>query len=542
MRRAWIFTALFLGLAGPAFAQGDDGGSVYGGERFTHPTRPQSVLRVAVDCDAAQNQADAAKRPDAWSLLVAGKKTGRIGRVGPSAPDDIPLDLFLVVPRDMTMLDAHADLMEQISELPYWLSAMGHRRHRVHLITYSGCANTLEKGEGATNLVAHTGSSLDRGVLTNDPKAMAAVVDTVKHDTNEDDSKVCGKFEGADAGAVVKDLVGMFTGPFNLPERQRGRILVFMHDARNVTDEPKFRGAEVQKLLEMFDQLLILQPDIAPMIWAQEVYRGGGPAGRLAKNFFAQRIREDLYRDCVELRGATACKTEGQTASRAAAATQIMATISPRTLTGSINHRQFITRSNLITLLSGSAKVGTRGYTVKRDEVDKAFKRPTGLDQLGCLLAEDGKGGLELMGGYAGQKLTCEKEASPEDDASTMAEIIHAHSPFAKSYTVEVCLDESKDKIEGPVSYRIETAGQLCVSGKRDFRQSAGAPSERMSPQSLVDSVCGLAEGKSAGAGDACPAGQVCGPPGGGGGLDFKWVGLIAAIALIIGLLVARRR
>lgn len=543
MKRAWLTAVVVTGLANTAFAQGDEGGTVYGGERFTHPSRPQSVLRVAVTCEAAQSRPEAVKSPDAWSLLVAGKKTGLIGRVGPSAPDDIPLDLFIVAPRDMTMLDAHEDLMEQITELPYWLSALGHRRHRLHLLTYSGCRNAQDQGQGETHLVSHTGYSLDKGVLTREPKAMAAVVDTVKLDTNDVDPKICGRFEGADAGLLFEDLVSMFTGAFSLPERQRGRILVLLHDGRNVKTEPKYRGPQVQKLLELFDQLLILQPDIAPMIWAEEVYRGGGPAGRMAKNFFASRVRDDLYRDCVELRGRAACLTDAQKKSRAAAAQQIMGTISPRTLTGSINHRQFITRSNLITLLSGSAKVGSRGYTVKREEVDRAFERPTGLDKLGCLLAEDGKGGLELMGGYPGQTLSCEKaEGTAEEDPSTMAEIIHAYSPFAQSYTVEVCLDEAKDKIEGAVSYRIEAAGQLCVKGQRDFRRSAGTPSDRLSPGALVESVCGLANAEAGVTGSPCPAGQVCAPPGGGGGLDYKWAGLLAAVALVVGLLVARRR
>lgn len=202
--RAALILAVTMFGAGHVYGQADEGGTVYGGERFTHPDKPQSVLRVAVTCDAAQSRPDAVKQPDAWSLLVAGKKTGRIGRVGPSAPDDIPLDLFLVIPRDMTMLDAHLDLMEQIREMPYWLSAMGHRRHRIHLITYSGCPNSLEAGEGTNHLVSHTGNSLEKGVLTREPKDMAAVVDTIKHDTNDVDPKICGrKFEGAEAGVAI---------------------------------------------------------------------------------------------------------------------------------------------------------------------------------------------------------------------------------------------------------------------------------------------------------------------------------------------------
>jgi hypothetical protein len=529
---------LGAGLALSPAARAEEGGTVYGGERFTHSVRPESVLRVAVSCDAAEGKDDTAKAPDAWNLLVAGKKTGRIGRVSPAAPDDIPLDLFLVVPRDPTMLDAHEDLMEQLTELPYWMNALGHRRHRVHILSYSGCSGSLIAGEGATRLEPHTGRALSGGVETGKPRAMAAVIEAVKQDTTAEKG-VCPKFEGADFGALIKDLTTMFTGSFALGAKERGRILAVIHDGRVVADPPAFRGPEVQKLLELFDSLLVLQPDIAPQVWAREVYRGSGPAGRLAQRFFRERIAQDLMRDCVELRGREACLAADQAQARNEAATQVMGMISPRTLTGSINHRQFVTRSSLITLLSGSARIGSQGYTVKQKEVDDAFKRPTKLDQLGCHLAEAGRGGLELLGGYPGQKRTCEVASQEGEAPATMAEIIHRHSPFAKAYTVEVCLDEGKEKLEGPVSYRLELAGGLCVSGERDFKASAGTPSDRLSPDALVQSICGAATTEGASA-SPCPAGQVCAAEG-GSGLDLKWVGLIGVVALIGGFALARR-
>ena len=122
-----------------------------------------------------------------------------------------------------------------------------------------------------------------------------------------------------------------------------------------------------------------------------------------------------------------------------------------------------------------------------------------------------------------------------------MAEIIHRHSPFAKAYTVEVCLDESKEKLEGAVSYRVELNGGLCVRGERDFRAAAGTPSERLSPDALVESVCGQAAKSAGDSGSPCPAGQVCAPEG-GGGLGFKWVGLAVLVALGGGFMIARRK
>lgn len=512
------------------------GGTVFGGERFTDPDSPRSVLRVAVSCDAADANKEGAKAPSAWSLLVAGKRAGKVGRVIPSAPDDIPLDLFLVLPRDLTMLDAHESLMEQLTQLPYWLNAMGHRRHRIHVITYSGCPNGAVPGERSSRLVAETGNSIQQGIISSDPKRMLATVEAIKHDNNNKDRKTCGsKFAGVEFNTLLRDLVGMFSETFTLGKRERGRLVFIMHDGRNVDEKQALTNPEVDKMVTIFDQTVLLQPDIAPLIWAKEVYRGSGPAGRLAKNFFRSRIQQDLYRDCIALRGRTACLTADQKTSRRNAANQIMATVSPRTLTGSINHRQFITRSSLITLLSGSARLGSGTYTGKAKEVDKAFKRPTGLDKLGCRLAEIRKGGLELLGGYPGQKLSCQAAKNTDEAAGTLAEVIERNSPFAKSFTVEVCLDEGDKGLEGEVPYRVEMNSQLCVEGRQNFKSAATSASNRMAPKAVIQSVCGMVAPANNGNNGAKVKNTKA-------AIDYKWIGLAAIAGLILGMLIMRGR
>ena len=523
-----------IGFAPAAIAAGN--GTVFGGERFTDPDNPRSVLRVSVSCDAAPIDQDGPKNPAAWSLLVAGKRAGKVGRVIPSAPDDIPLDLFLVLPRDMTMLDAHETLMEQLTQLPYWLNAMGHRRHRIHVVTYSGCPNGAVPGERTSRLVAETGTSLQQGILSSDPAKMRAMVEAIKNDNNNEDRKVCGsKFPGVEFNTLMRELTGMFSESFNMGTRERGRIIFVMHDGRNVDEKQALTNPEIDKMITIFDQVVLLQPDIAPLIWAAEVYRGSGPAGRLAKNFFRQRIQEDLYRDCIALRGRTACLSADQKSTRRTAANQIMATVSPRTLTGSINHRQFVTRSSLITLLSGSARLGSRSYTGKAKEVDKAFTRPIGIDKLGCRLAELRKGGLELLGGYPGQKLSCQATKNSDEAAGTLAEVIERNSPFAKSYTVEVCLDESDKGLEGEVPYRVEINSQLCVEGRQNFKSAATSASQRMAPKAVIQSVCGMVSPASNGKGD----GKVQAPK---ATIDYKWIGLAGIAGLILGLLIMRGR
>jgi hypothetical protein len=435
----------------------------------------------------------------------------------------------------MTMLDAHEMLMEQVRELPFWLKSMGHRRHRIHLLTYSGCPKGRDVGQGDARLVSETGTSLDQGISSGRPDRMAGVVDAIQVDSNVSGTETCGRrFEGAELHGLLRDLLKMATGDYRLgtgERRERGRIALVVHDGRNVSEDAALSNPEIDRMTETFDQVILLQPDIAPLVWAAQVYRSSGPAVRMAKEVFVDRVKKDLYKDCVALRGAAACKTPKERRKRTNAARQVVETVSPRTLTGTIHHRQFVTRSSLVTLMSGSARIGSAKYVGRAREIDRVFRRPTGMDALGCRLAELNKGGLELLGGYPGQELSCGATGSAETDRPGMARIIERHSPFAHAYTVEVCVDEEGEALTGRTSFRLELDGRTCVEGERDFSRQVGTPSSRLSASAMVASVC--AEELPPPSCEDCPKETT---------IDYRWTGLAAILGLGIGIILRRRR
>ena len=543
MNKILLGTCLVALALGGAQKSASAQGSVYGVERFEHPTTSQSVLKVAVSCPQRTSTANLKSQdPEAWQFLVMGKNIGEVKRVSPSAPDDIPLDIFFVLPRDMTMLDAHEDLFEQLAALPYWLDGLGHRRHRLSVLTYSGCANGLGRGVGATKLNWETPIKSDDWLESGNPEGLVKLLPgKVPQDNNSTTTKTCGrKFVGADFNTLLRDILDTFGREEVTVSRgqQRGRLLIVLHDGRNVTGK-KLTHSESKELNQNFDRIIVLQPDIAPMVWAREVYSGTGPAFDLVKKSAALRIRSDLLKDCIDLRGTReACMTPEYRQVRKEKVNQLLEDLPIRTLSGNINHREFITRSSLVSLMTGQAKVNTRVYRSKANEIDRVFKRPNGLDEFACKLAADGKGGLELLGGYEGQKLPC-KDSVDARAVGSLAEVIHRNSPFAQSYTLEICVDAENGAAQqlsgGSISFGFFHEDQICAEGLRDFKEEAETREKTIYAAATVQTVCGQKQDKVTSI--LCPDGQVCAEP----GPDYKWLGLIFALGALIGALIFRR-
>ena len=472
-------------------------GNIYSMEYFKHSNNPRSLLKISLSCTDVTHTKDSEIDdevlfdPSVWSLVIGGTSFGVVKKVQPSGPDDIPLEIFLVIPRDMTMLDAYQVLMSQVADFPYWLRALGHRRHWINLMTYSGCKGGQGGGIGTSQLILE---NYEGPISPDNPEQMRKVIRRVRKDYNLRSSRVCGmRFKGAEFYSLVRDITSLMnSGPGKGKSEGRGRVLVVLHDGRNVSNN-ELSKEEFDDFARHFNRIMLLQPDIAPMIWASKVYRPSPALQTLMKRHVVAVLSSGLLSECKAFKGVELCLSTAERRKRQQRVGELLNRMPGGFLPSTFNHKKFISRSSLISLLSGSAQAGSTVYRLEIKKIDSIFPRPSKIDKFGCLLRRKNKGGLELLGGYSGQPGKCFGTEVRELNAETMAKLVMRNSPYAYSQTLDVCFGESQqDILSGEVESIIKINRRVCVQRSIKDRVKAQDFLNKLSADNLIETACGI--------------------------------------------------
>ncbi len=462
-----------------------------------------SYRDVAHGDDVAVQMAVRCSRPHLTASLAPGgvrvRMTGlgsprefTITRVRDASPDDIALDLYFYLPNDLTMLDSYGDMMRLAAQIPAAMRTFGHRNHHYYYYTYSACAD----GTGRVVAAHHT--------LYNRPYylARAAELGGLEEKLAEiPQDETCafprGRrfFRGVNVHDGLNALIDLLEEEgVSRGVQHRPRILLMVAEGRNTNVGPAGE-VDLDRLEAVFDQVILFQPDIAPVQYAINQAKLGRIGGLNAAILRRYRIARKREKGCESWEGPARCieSIEQEVANVSAVLED-----NPGIVSGAFGGRRFVSRVGLTRILATVTGREREAYVARlARDLDRAIPRPTGLDCLGLALRERGLGDQVVVGGRPGTVLTCPGAGqepgttTPGDSVRSMAEALMELSPFAQARVLEGCVRD------GRLSPSVEIRDQVDVTVLVDWEEGVEAVCTRAS--FLPTSPDREAEGESRG-------------------------------------------
>ncbi len=403
------------------------------------------AVQIALRC--TRDHLTASLAPGTSEVLVTGMgdpKSFPVSQVREAAPDDLPLDLYFYVPVDLTMLDSHHDLLQAVAEVPAMMRTLGHRSHHYYFYTYSMCA-----GDGQAVTAVHHGP-YNRGYYLARRGEVGGLQEMLSRIPQDRACSYPGRrklFQGVNVHDALQALLSLLEDEGTVRTHRRPRILLMVAEGRNRTVGP---GGEVDldRLETMFDQVILFQPDIAPVQFAihqKKLGRIGGLNAAIVRRYRLERKRE---KGCESVEGPARCyESIEQEAANVAAVLEE----NPGILSGAFGGRRFISRiglTQMIASLTGREKAPYLARIAR--DVDLAIPRPRGLDCLALALRDRGIGDLVVVGGRKETRLECPGRAHGEGGkssaraAASMTEALMELSPFAQARVIQGCFREGR--------------------------------------------------------------------------------------------------
>jgi hypothetical protein len=445
---------------------------------------------------------------------------GRIVGLRMAEPDDLPMEISMLVPRDRTMQNAHDKLMEMVGTTGALLASLGHRNHVVRLFTYHACQD--ENHNTAGNAVVE-----DRGSYPTSgdgPTRLREVATEIR--------RASGLCKPAEFKQVVDGFLQASATPAGKEELvQRTRILIVVHDGMEVAQElrtiqngaPSAPAAELASALAArFQRVLLIEPDIAPTVlkrYSPQLLKLGA-----VREHIVDLYVDEIMGECTSQLGsaADACVSAEAVSRRKKQAEALAGAVGQVQLTSSLGET-FVSRSSLVALAAGAGvRKDSNRWAVTEKQVNAAFPRPQGLDCFGSYLASEGLGALVLFGGLQSNRPVCKGfDVQPPSVASSLADALLRSSPFNGARIAEVCFGSVPTEPTGTasearydVSIKQPEGNQLrCASGKLKLPQAAaaaatGTAAATASPDSdrIVASICRPPEEKAPASGGAAVA------------------------------------
>ncbi len=424
-------------------------------------------------------------------------------RVRDATPDDLPLDLYFYVPNDLTMLDSYGDMMLAVAEVPAMMRTLGHREHHYYFYTYSSCAGNGSSVSAVHHRPYNRDYYLGRAGEVGGLREMVSRIPQEKDCTYAFNRRL---FRGVNVHDALNALLALLEEEdTEAGTRRRPRILLAVAEGRN---RKVGSGGEVdlERLEALFDQVILFQPDIAPVQFAIHQKRLGKIGGLNAAILRRYRMERKREKGCESWEGPARCY---ETIEQEVANVSAVLDDNPGIVAGAFGGRRFVSRVGLTSILSSITGREREAYVARiARDVDRAIPRPTGLDCLALALRERGLGDIVIVGGRAETALTCPGREGdgarrrPAGVVRSAAEALMELSPFAQARVIQGCVTDGRLSPSVEIRDRVDVTvlaggenGVEAVCASASFMPDGGAGSlknGKPAPEETTESPASL--------------------------------------------------